>query len=402
VAASTTVSTTAGASEGTSVATVPAVSTTLPPRPTEIEGLFDRRLVHDVSAEWRDGDFAYLLRLYEQAGRKVWMVGDLVIDGTEIDDVGLRLKGTPTVEELRAASGLDPDADLAGTAPYVPLLAQLDRFVRGKEYEGVVEFAVRRRDGSSGLNEAVALDLLTAAGLAAQRPTYVRLAVNDGSPVLRLVTENPDEAWDARTFATPGILYKAKSGGDYTYRGQRAAAYVDVFEEEAGEGLDLRPLVDFLEFVNEADDASFAGELAARLDVESFARYLAFEELVGNYDDIDGPGNNSFLRWDRDTERFTVVAWDHNRAFLGPEGVVVDETSAVANPLVARFLAVGEFAAMVEAQRVALRTELVESGLAATVVEHWAQVLRRDASDLVDTAVIEVEAAQILAYLDGE
>ena len=36
----------------------------------------------------------------------------------------------------------------------------------------------------------------------------------------------------------------------------------------------------------------------AHLDVDAFARYLAAQDVVQNWDDIDGPGNNSYLRWD--------------------------------------------------------------------------------------------------------
>src|SRR5690606_38899916 len=36
--------------------------------------------------------------------------------------------------------------------------------------------------------------------------------------------------------------------------------------------------------------------------------------------DIAGPGNNSFLRWDAETDVMTVVAWDHNLAFGGVGG----------------------------------------------------------------------------------
>ena len=78
---------------------------------------------------------------------------------------------------------------------------------------------------------------------------------------------------------------------------------------------DLEPLIDFLEFINNADDSTFAAELGNRLDVESFATYLAFEDLVGNADDIDGRGNNSYLHYDYDTDTFTVVNWDLNLAF---------------------------------------------------------------------------------------
>jgi spore coat protein CotH len=89
---------------------------------------------------------------------------------------------------------------------------------------------------------------------------------------------------------------KAESGGDYSYRGDDPAAYEDVFDQEAGEdNADLMPLIEFLEFLNESDDATFAAEIATRLDVDGFATYLAMQTLLDNFDDIDGPGNNSYL-----------------------------------------------------------------------------------------------------------
>ena len=72
-----------------------------------------------------------------------------------------------------------------------------------------------------------------------------------------------------------------------------------MFDQEAGkDNADLTPLIEFLDFINNADDATFNAELPDRLDVDSFATYLAMEELLGNFDDIDGPGNNSYLYYD--------------------------------------------------------------------------------------------------------
>ena len=70
----------------------------------------------------------------------------------------------------------------------------------------------------------------------------------------------------------------------------------------------------FLDFINNSDDATFETELGRWLDIESFATYLAVQELIGNSDDIDGPGNNSYLYYDSESGQFTVVAWDHNLA----------------------------------------------------------------------------------------
>src|SRR5690606_22203271 len=47
----------------------------------------------------------------------------------------------------------------------------------------------------------------------------------------------------------------------------------------------------------------------------SFATYLAMQDLLDNFDDINGPGNNAYLYWDTETEQFTVVPWDYNLAF---------------------------------------------------------------------------------------
>ena len=129
-----------------------------------------------------------------------------------------------------------------------------------------------------------------------------------------------DRTWDEATFGTAGTLYKSEAGGDWSYRGTDATAYEDVFDIEAGTE-DYAPLTDFLKWLDEASDEEFAEGLEERLDVEAFADYLAFEDLVGNFDDIEGPGNNSFLRWDADAQRMTVVAWDHNLAFGAMAGM---------------------------------------------------------------------------------
>lgn len=48
--------------------------------------------------------------------------------------------------------------------------------------------------------------------------------------------------------------------------------------------------------------------------------YLAMMELIDNFDDIDGSGNNTYLWYDAATRQFTIVPWDMNRAFGGALG----------------------------------------------------------------------------------
>src|SRR5690606_30074372 len=75
--------------------------------------------------------------------------------------------------------------------------------------------------------------------------------------------------------------------------------------------------IEFLDFINNSTDEEFAEQLSDYLDVDSFAGYLAVQDLVANTDDIDGPGNNSYLHYDPDTGLMTVVAWDQNLSYGG-------------------------------------------------------------------------------------
>ena len=211
---------------------------------------------------------------------------------------------------------------------------------------------------------------------------------------------------------------------DYTYRGTDPASYDQVFDQESGDD-DLTPLIEFLRFVNESSDADFASGLGERLDVASFATYLALEDLMDNYDAIDGPGNNSYLWWDRESQRMTVVGWDHNLTFgvsNRPGAAVVARTPGgwrrcggwwcaraggggrgpggrAANPLVTRFEAVAEFKALETAATARLKADLYAGGVASASLERWSALLAAEAGSLLDASTLATEKAAIAAYL---
>ena len=304
---------------------------------------------------------------------------------------------------------------------------------------------MRSNGTQSALNEALSLELLARSGLAYQLSAPYALTVNGDKRALRLVTDNPEDDWEEEHFDEPGILYKAEAGGDYSYRGEDPEAYDEIFDQETGDD-NLQPLIDFLKFINQSSDADFAAQLPARFDIQAFADYLAFEDLIGNWDDIEGPGNNSYLRWNETSQSFTIVAWDHNLAFSGmgggfpggpfpgggvpgtppPTTTTTPGTTPMttvtnpgttpttttprppggggfpgfgSNPLVKRFKAVPEFKARYDAALVRLRADLFASGAAKAILDRRAAVLRSGAADLVTAAKIDEEIQQIVAQL---
>lgn len=419
----------------------------------EATDLFDTSSVHSVSVEIDSTSYDAMIETYRTSGDKEWISATVIIDGTTFQQAGVRLKGNSSLRGLAGnggnggGMGAGAESSVSADDPTtLPWLIDLDKYIDGQAYGDVVEFVVRSNSTQTALNEAVALDLLAEAGLASQASVAVRFSVNGADEVLRLVVENPDDSWMATTLDSSGALYKAESTGDYSYRGGDPASYTDVFDQEAGkDNADLTPLIDFLEFINESTDADFAAGIADRLDVDSFATYLAMQDLLSNFDDIDGPGNNSYLYVDTDTGQFTVVPWDYNLAFgIGPggggngggfpgggqmpnggfpgggqvpNGGELPEgfqppamgqggvpgggfgggPGGGSNVLVQRFLAIDQYADLVADRTEDLRAELYDSGRAQEILDQLSAVISTDASDLVTPATVQSEAAQIAA-----
>ncbi len=455
-------STTEVAPETTTAAASGTTSSTTASSPVtagaELPDLFDSSIVHEITVSFSQEDYDAMIQTYKDSGEKDWIEAAVTIDGETYENVGMRLKGNSSIMGLRNGErARGPGANSSAAEPEgLPWLIRLDKNVEGQNHEGIVDLVVRSNTSETALNEAVSLELLEMAGLASQDAIAAEFSVNGSEAVLRLVTELPDDLWMGEHFDEGGALYKAESTGDYSYRGADPDSYDEVFDQEAGkDNADLTPLIEFLDFVNNADDATFNEELPGRLDVDSFATYLAMEELLGNFDDIDGPGNNSYLYYDPDTGMFTIVPWDHNLAFGGmgggknmqgggaPPAGAIDgfggqmpggqtpggqtpgaEQGGVVTPqpaqpgddatgggaarvaggrgksniLVERFHANPEFEQLYEQRLAELTAQLYDSGAAAQTLDEWVTLLKTQASDLVASATVDQEAAKIEAY----
>jgi spore coat protein CotH len=403
--------------------------------------LFDSSVVHDIEVEFDQAEYDAMIATFRSSGSKEWIKANITIDGVTLKDVGLRLKGNSSLMGLRNNNGGragGPGGTVSAESPNtLPWLVRLDKNVDGQSYEGYTEFVIRSNNTTTALNEAVALELIGLSGQATQKAFSTRFSVNGGAEVLRLAIESPDDEWDDENFANDGVLYKAESGGDYSYRGDDPSAYDEIFDQETDtDEENFKPLTDFLKFINTADDATFAAQLSQHLDVAAYAKYLAGQELVANQDDIDGPGNNSYLRYDEKTGLMTIVSWDLNLSFgsmgggggaarpatgAAPGAAPGAATGANAQPalgaqnaprigggaggfngrsniLVQRFLANSTFSALYTKTLAEMRTQLYASGVAAEIVSRWTAVLQSQASDLVSATTLAQEAANVSRY----
>ncbi|WP_061963028.1 CotH kinase family protein [Demequina aurantiaca] len=301
-----------GDSDGATKAQAAADSS---PSDTATPVVWDSTQMHTITVDYNESDYDALISSYMESSEKVWISATVTIDGETFENVGLKLKGNSSLRGLTE----DEDATVSAAHPEdLPWIIRLDKYLDDQSMDGATEFVVRGNSSETSLNEAVALDLLADTGLAAEEAIAVSFAANGSDSSLRLVIENPNDAWMERELGD-GYLWKAESPGTWDYIDDNPDSYNEAFDQEGGED-NYEPLIDFLQFVNESDDETFGTDLDQWLDVDAFATYLAFQNVVNNFDDIDGPGNNSYLYWDTDDSQMTVVNWDLNLAF-GQENI---------------------------------------------------------------------------------
>jgi spore coat protein CotH len=313
--------------------------------------LFDATVAHRVTLTFRDDDYQRMLDEYWSDGEKSYLEADMTIDGTPVPSVGIRLKGNSTLGGITrngesrpggfgggrrpggaaggpgGAVGGGPGGGFGGRTALkaeepenLPWLIRFDEFVDGRRYQGHREVAVRISSmggGTTVVNEALSLNVLAAAGQTAQRYGYASFTVNDRPTTARLIVEHPDEGF-ADTLGGSGVLYKSLATGQFTDQGDDPTSYADDFEQITMKGSqDLQPVIDLIKWVNGSSDTEFDTHLEGHVDVPAFARYVAVQNLLLNFDDMAGPGRNYYLWYDLGAKRFTVVGWDYNLTFTG-------------------------------------------------------------------------------------
>ena len=131
-------------------------------------GLWDSGSVHEITIDFDQDAYDAMVQTYLDSETKEWISATVTIDGVTYENAGLKLKGNSS---LRALS-TDADAELSAENPEdLPWVIRLDKFVEGQNHEGTTELVVRGNSTATALNEALALELLDAAGWPASRPS---------------------------------------------------------------------------------------------------------------------------------------------------------------------------------------------------------------------------------------
>lgn len=409
---------------------------------------FDESIVHEFTIIINRADYDTMIRTYVETGEKDFFSADMVIDGVRINNVGIRLKGNSTLEGIYGGGeqghggppmgeGVDqqPPPEFDGKRPppqrgrpppgggglppggaipletrETPYLVKFDQYEPGQRYQGYAEIAIRVRghlaEDAAQLSSLLSRALFASAGLPVSQMAYAGVSLNGEDASLYVIAEHVDELYTQKHFpGSEGVLYKAQPQGNFGYHGEDPTAYAASFEQKTQVNeADLAPLIDFIRFVAQATDEEFERDLPQYLDVDSFAAYLAINNLIVNMDSLGGNGNNYFLYYDLESGQFTVLVWDMNESlgqfwFSMTPNYELDpyyESDHPWNhPLRARFLENERFRRLYETKYEALFEQMYGEGFAANTVERFAALFGRENAhrDLLDQTIYDESVA---------
>ena len=270
-----------------------------------LEELFDGERVIDVEIEMNLDDYHTLRSQGRPLADTVAHCGDsdfnytyfrgaITVDGTRVEDVGVRKKGyLGSISRIRPSFKID-----------------FDRFVDGQRFLGLERLTLNNdRQDPSHTHQCMSYALFRAAGVPAPRCNWARVALN-GEPLgVYSNVESIDKGFLGRHFSdNDGNLYEIQRA-DFS---QQAIEYFEIKTNHyTNDRSDLQAAVAALQ----AGDDTLLEELKKVFDLDAFLTYWAMEVLVGHWDGATGNSNNHWMYHDPVSDRFFFIPWGTDGTF---------------------------------------------------------------------------------------
>jgi spore coat protein H len=134
---------------------------------------------------------------------------------------------------------------------------------------------------------------------------------------LYLMVEAVDETFAAKHLGSKKApIFKPVTYKLFEDLGENWAAYADTYDlkTEATAEQEQR-VIEFARLVSHAEDGEFAARVGEFLDLEAFAKFLAGQVILSNYDSILSNGQNFYLYLDPRANKFGFIPWDLDLAW---------------------------------------------------------------------------------------
>ncbi len=242
-----------------------------------------------------------------------WTTGRLEFGDVAFTNVAVRVKGNGTY--LGSLYG-DKRA----------YKVDLNKFAKGQKFGGADVLAFNNLiNDQSCLSDALAYEFFRNAGVPASRTAYAYLSTGvegrwERKPLgLYAMVEPVNTDFALKRFGSKQTpVFKPVTGELFKHLGDEWPAYEAIYDlKTQATAKQRRRVIEFARLVTLAGDAEFARRLGEFLDLEKFARYLACEVLLSNYDSFLFNGQNFYIYLDPGSNKFGFIPWDLDLAWGG-------------------------------------------------------------------------------------
>lgn len=242
-----------------------------------------------------------------------WAQADLEFSGLRFTNVAARIKGNGTF--LGSLHGEKRS-----------LKVDLNKFVKGQRLDDADELTLNNLiNDYSNMSDALAYEFFRDAGVPASRTAYAYVAVSvEGrwptKPLgLYAMVEPVDANFALEHFGSRRApIFKPVTYQLFQHLGDDWSAYADIYDlKTKAAPKQQQRVIDFSRLLTLADDEEFARRAGEFLDLDKFARYLACEVLLSNYDSFLSNGQNFHLYLDPASEKFGFIPWDLDLSWGG-------------------------------------------------------------------------------------
>jgi spore coat protein H len=238
-----------------------------------------------------------------------WVHADMVVNGVEIRDIGLRYKGNFSFLSSSAA------------APFrANLKVKTDLFDGKSSWDGVetLNFHAGVLDPSL-MREALGYALFRAAGVPSSRTAYAEITFNipglhtNARGGVYLLIENINKQFLKRALPPgTGLLFKPEgTRGGITSRGESWSQYLPTYRPDREATLqEQKRTMEFANLISQPDVALFRSRIGTYLDVDQFLRYVAVNSFLLNWDSYLTGNHNYYFYLDPKDDKFRFIPWD--------------------------------------------------------------------------------------------
>jgi spore coat protein CotH/DNA-directed RNA polymerase specialized sigma24 family protein len=195
----------------------------------------------------------------------------------------------------------------------------LNRFAKGQKLGALDELTLNSLVWDySCLSDALGYEFFRDAGVPSPRTAYAWLSTSLSGQWykkpsgLYLMVEPVDKAFAADRFGAKNTaIFKPVTYNLFEHLGEDWSAYAPIYDlKTKATPEEQRRIIEFARLVSFANDAEFAARVAEFLDLDEFARFLAAEVLLSNYDSILLDGQNFYMYLDPRSKKLGFIPWD--------------------------------------------------------------------------------------------